>query len=746
MIKKAVVLAGLFLLSGCGGGSGGGSSVSDTSDADKLYGDLGAKDVEFQGMVVVQDANPQTALRSGNQMAVSGEAAKVSDEATQEVSSGENISVTVAYTAKQAYPNGLVFQLQLIEKPSGNAEGKVWQIDGGSILDVPVGPGSLEIEAFLPYDIPSGDYVLLGSVLEEVQVDPATYDIDKDLGFAKLPIKVVQASQPDMEIAAIAFFDDYLGMSQYPEFEEDDFTIDPNISGMVDVYNAGPTEREAEVELVWETNSGKSGVLFLADETDGTLGDRLKIVIPPTQEEPYVVPVNGFLSSEDYQALLEDAPDLETSSDEIPKLKITARLYDPQNATGDSEEDNAISMDLAFLLDETLDLFYEEDYATTDPGDDDVSTAAKVSAKSTLMQETLKRLVSGEALGDKWNPVWGKTSRFAIKPSFKYEAKLGMLPWPQATAEAAAGVSVVALDDFSIEVTKLEASGLLSALPVGTNTADSTKKRRYGGAVTFKFLGAKIVDEDNITSESVTTIATDQLGNSVDPKDKAATYKQKVTVSKTGTSINKSWETDQVLGSARFFVGPVPLSITGGVKGKLSIGAQFEVAGLALEAKALAPASLDGYVRGGVDAYLVSAGVNGTVNLLSLGGVGAGKFGLEAWADEGSSDLKIGIGLKSAAFIGDANAGNVDPFEESERQKSKVSAIRASVGLYANAKAPKICWSWGLPYPCGFTNKEYGFDFYKSPWVFQKHIPIFGWSKQFELFYLDADNTLHSSI
>lgn len=798
MMRESIIFAGALLLSGCFGGSGGGTATSETGG---LFDNLQPKDVDLQGMAVTQNAKPQVAnvepqmvSKSDNQAVMPAAApavvaANVDDVATQEVSSGENITVTIAYNAKQAYPDGLVFQIQLIEKPDHDGPGKVWNIDGGSVTDVPAGPGNLEVEAFLPYDIPTGDYVLLGSVLEETQVDPETYDINKDLGVAKLPLKVVQADHPDMEISALSFSTDYLGMSQHPEFAEGGFTIEPNISGAVDVFNAGGTEREAELELVWETSNGKSGRLALVDEMDGTISDTLKIVIPPTEEEGYIVPLNGFLSSTDYQLLLPDAPDLGTSAAEIPRLKITARLSDPQNSSGDGEEDNAVSENLAFLLDESLDLFHEEDYTASDPG---VETVGEVQTKSSIMasqiteksaispelQNMLKRIVNGEPLGKTWNPVWGRSDRFAIKPSFKYEVKLAMNPWPQATADAAAGVNVVALNTFNLELTKLEANGILSALPIGNNTAASTTKRRYGGALSFKFLGAKMVDENDIANEDVTPIATSEFGDPaggdstggdstggenpqekaitsktvVAAKDKAATYKKKVGVGKKGTTFNKTWETDRTLGTARFFVGPVPLSISGGVKGSLGVGATFAVVGLALDAKAVAPVKLDGYVRGGVDLVAVSAGVNGTINMLDLGAVGAGKFGLDAWTDEGSSDLNIGIGMKSAAFIGNAKAGDVDPYDNAARKESKLSAIKASVNLYANASVPKICWipeTWitpSIPYPCGFATEKYNFDFYRSPWLFEKNVPIFEWSKQIELFRLDTNNLVMPSI
>ena len=80
---------------------------------------------------------------------------------------------------------------------------------------------------------------------------------------------------------------------------------------------------------------------------------------------------------------------------------------------------------------------------------------------------------------------------------------------------------------------------------------------------------------------------------------------------------NLSWQEEVTLGTARFFVGPIPLSISGGVSGSIGFGAQLEAASGVISAGGeILSVSMSGFAQGGVDVGFASGGIG--VELLVL--------------------------------------------------------------------------------------------------------------------------------
>ncbi len=79
-----------------------------------------------------------------------------------------------------------------------------------------------------------------------------------------------------------------------------------------------------------------------------------------------------------------------------------------------------------------------------------------------------------------------------------------------------------------------------------------------------------------------------------------------------------SWREERTLGSARFFAGPIPISVSGGVSGSLGFGAQLRFTGSKVIASGdIFSVSMSGFARGGVDVGFASGGVGASLLVLS---------------------------------------------------------------------------------------------------------------------------------
>ena len=79
-----------------------------------------------------------------------------------------------------------------------------------------------------------------------------------------------------------------------------------------------------------------------------------------------------------------------------------------------------------------------------------------------------------------------------------------------------------------------------------------------------------------------------------------------------------SWSEERTLGSARFFAGPIPISVSGGVKGSLGFGAALSFSGGKVVATGdIFSVSMSGFARGGVDVGFASGGVGASLLVLN---------------------------------------------------------------------------------------------------------------------------------
>jgi len=79
-----------------------------------------------------------------------------------------------------------------------------------------------------------------------------------------------------------------------------------------------------------------------------------------------------------------------------------------------------------------------------------------------------------------------------------------------------------------------------------------------------------------------------------------------------------SWSEERTLGSARFFAGPIPISVSGGVRGSLGFGAALSFSGGKVVATGdIFSVSMSGFARGGVDVGFASGGVGASLLVLN---------------------------------------------------------------------------------------------------------------------------------
>lgn len=79
-----------------------------------------------------------------------------------------------------------------------------------------------------------------------------------------------------------------------------------------------------------------------------------------------------------------------------------------------------------------------------------------------------------------------------------------------------------------------------------------------------------------------------------------------------------SWSEERTLGSARFFAGPIPISVSGGVRGSLGFGAALSFSGGKVVATGdIFSVRMSGFARGGVDVGFASGGVGASLLVLN---------------------------------------------------------------------------------------------------------------------------------
>jgi len=287
----------------------------------------------------------------------------------------------------------------------------------------------------------------------------------------------------------------------------------------------------------------------------------------------------------------------------------------------------------------------------------------------------------------------GKKKKVAISFDADYEAKgVWTVPGVSATANASAKAY---LYNYSLKIIALEAEVTVSLAKkhpkADKNGRTQENKSRIGSKLEVIIMGGKIKDDDNI--EEKTPYKTMSKNDSTRTK-KADIKKAKDKAKYKGLKMpNYEWEEEKKFFSSRFLIGPIPMEVSGGIKGSIAIKTElgFEGAGVALTVSI--PVDLGVYLKGGVNAAVVTAGIRGDGTLVEAGGTGK---------------VRAGISLTdSNDYVFDINA----------KVKAKLKLVKASLSLYATAWSGVSC-SWCCR--CKKREVEYSHTFYATPWLYQR--------------------------
>jgi len=164
----------------------------------------------------------------------------------------------------------------------------------------------------------------------------------------------------------------------------------------------------------------------------------------------------------------------------------------------------------------------------------------------------------------------------------------------------------------------------------------------------------------------------------------------------------KSWERSRDIVKSRFFVGPIPLSVSAGVSGSVGFGIEAGYSGVLFVNGDLFSASFDAYARGGIDLLIVEAGIQIAMTIIENNFTLESGLGLALAQDNLQPEITYYVGL-------------VD----------EIDVIKGKFGLYAEVRGIKWCKRWIFYYPCGIRTTQYDFWFYQTPSLFHKEFTLF---------------------
>jgi hypothetical protein len=164
----------------------------------------------------------------------------------------------------------------------------------------------------------------------------------------------------------------------------------------------------------------------------------------------------------------------------------------------------------------------------------------------------------------------------------------------------------------------------------------------------------------------------------------------------------EKFERSRDIVTSRFFIGPVPLSVTAGVSGNVGFSVEAGYDGQLFIRGDLFSAAFSGYANGGIDLLLIEAGIAISIVIIE------NNFTL-------ASSLGLTLATDSLKPIITYQASLVD----------KLDVIRGEFGLFAKVVGVEWCKKWIFPYPCGTKESRYSFWFYKTPSLFDKEFTLY---------------------
>lgn len=188
-------------------------------------------------------------------------------------------------------------------------------------------------------------------------------------------------------------------------------------------------------------------------------------------------------------------------------------------------------------------------------------------------------------------------------------------------------------------------------------------------------------------------------------------YEDELYVAQFEKTFEKSWEEERVLASAKFFVGPVPISVEAGINGGIGFELTVGYASKIYVEGDVFTTNLGGFANGGIDLILISGGVTVQITIID-------------------NTLR----LDSEANLALLDEGALDPrIEYSFAVTDSLDVISGKFGLYASVKSIKWCKKWFIPYPCGSKTNTYYLWLYQTPSLYDKTWTIYSKEDSFSI-------------
>lgn len=686
---------------GCGGGSKSNSASDPLSSAylgdmkvarigesesyyEYLYEDVVPSEILFQDEEVSWGNDSRVSLKQGEYFLISAEfTAEVSGSgaAIELILSEKGIEGSQQNTAEDT----------LIELQS-------WSLGGGTIESFEAGDMYLDMPAFIPSDIAAGSYVLMARlVLDEEDVDQ-DQDINSSDKISTLPVAIEENLRAKrIDIGDVTIDSDYYEFP-YPGSFSSGYSSDPIAEIELELFNTSGQVADATITAVIEFSGGERFAMGMFDTKSGTVAMSQTASVEPGESGEYLN-LTLYSPEEGYQNFVDSLPDPSFEGEEPLNAKVVLNVV---SASEGVKSPMPESLEAEVLL-----TAYEayEDYFAGDTDFDANSAPAVLPAYAALSVSEVASSAGKKAKDDlkedgrvfnftfdEWKPTIGREDRIAIgfEPEFAAEGYWD-LPRFQLGGESAIKLHVFGAEN---DVARVEARGVASLKKMTAKSKKTSIKRQAGWIASVSIFGSKIYERNSMEEGT----ASEQMAANATKEQKEQEIENGKT-DKPKDPYNKSWEEEKVLASQRFFAGPVPLNVEGGLKGEAKYAIGVGVKDIGVELAVEANASGDAFVRGGVDAVAVRAGVTGELNA----------FNVEL-KNSATGGLKINDAGKFALEVG--NELEVLP-----------QFIKGQMGLYGGVRTVKICrkgWGGWFRYPCGFDWSDYKFWFYSTPWMYEK--------------------------
>jgi hypothetical protein len=281
--------------------------------------------------------------------------------------------------------------------------------------------------------------------------------------------------------------------------------------------------------------------------------------------------------------------------------------------------------------------------------------------------------------------------------SIRFNANYGLNSWwyvPHARAYANANLDFY-LFSYKSSLISVEADAYGAIKKINPLSSKEQVTIKSGAKLKLYILGSKYVDEDSIRDITITAKFNNNSQNKSDYINNKILYENNIA----------NWDEKKTIFDSRFPVGPIMLSVSGGIKGTVKLQSPIDLSeeeiSAILSVKPSISSEVSVFAEGGVNYEFIKAGVLSDVVLTNAGTSG----NLNASLGDKKNNIEFKVGTKAD---GDFNL------------------LKAKFKFYvATRTSIKWCSAWGVPYPCGLDWSSWEIPIYSTPWLYSNELIFF---------------------